>query len=168
MYLAVSGTCYWCMEAIFNALKGVSNVEQGFLVTEDRKHVEAVLFRINEEEISLEDVIRVHLDSHACTSNHSFRESYPSAIYPTNTGHTAQCTEALENAASDYAKPVVTKVSPMVAFYPTPARQQNYFWRNPAKPFCRRVIAPKMEVLKELYPQLLSQNAFDYLSGETA
>ncbi|WP_325893497.1 peptide-methionine (S)-S-oxide reductase [Grimontia sp. NTOU-MAR1] len=168
MYLAVSGTCYWCMEAIFNALKGVSDVEQGFLVTEDSKHVEAVLFRFDEEVISLDEVIRVHLDSHACTSNHSFRESYPSAIYPTNAAHMEKCSKALASAASDYVNPLVTKVVPMVAFYPTPARQQNYFWRNPSKPFCRRVIAPKMEVLKELYPQLLSRDAFTYLSGETS
>ncbi|WP_028022930.1 peptide-methionine (S)-S-oxide reductase [Enterovibrio calviensis] len=168
MYLAVSGTCYWCMEAIFCALRGVSEVEQGFLVTEDRRHVEAVLFRIDESEISLEDTIRVHLDSHACTSNHSFRDTYPSFVFPINSAHLQRCKTALDHVAEEYIKPVVTKVAPMVAFYPTPARQQNYYWRNPSKPFCQRVIAPKMQVLKELYPTLLSQSAFAFLSDKTA
>lgn len=168
MYLAVSGTCYWCMEAVFCAVKGISDVEQGFLVMEGRRHAEAVWFRINEAEISLEDVIRVHLESHACTSNHSFREMYPSAIYPTNMAHFEQCANALEQVATGYEKPVVTRVELMGAFYPTPAHQQNYFWQNPHKPFCRRVITPRLDMLKRRHPQLLSQDAFAYLAGETA
>ncbi len=163
MYLAVSGTCYWCMEAVFNALNGVSNVEQGFVKSQDGKYVEAAFFAFDEKTISLEDIARVHLSTHSCTSNHSAREKYPSAMYPLVNHQHGAVTNAIALAARDYDAPVITTAKPFVAFYPNPSAMQNYFWRQPDKPFCGAKILPKLKTLAITFPRLIKPSAVHHL-----
>ncbi|MFS1873544.1 peptide methionine sulfoxide reductase [Enterovibrio norvegicus] len=163
MYIAVSGTCYWCMEAVFNALNGVSNVEQGFVKSHDGKYVEAAFFAFDEKTISLEDIARVHLSTHSCTSNHSARERYPSAMYPLSSDQHAAVMSAIALAARDYDAPVITTAKPFVAFYPNPSAVQNYFWRQPTKPFCGSKILPKLKALAVTFPRLIKPSAVRYL-----
>ncbi|MDD1781396.1 peptide-methionine (S)-S-oxide reductase [Enterovibrio sp. ZSDZ35] len=165
MYIAVSGTCYWCMEAVFRALKGVSRVEQGFVKSRGNKDSEAVFCFVDVCSISLKDVVSVHLATHACTANHSSRKKYPSAIYPVSANDTKLVTAALEDSAKAFDLPVVTEVRPFVAFYPTKRAQQNYFWRQTEKPFCQGTILPKLQALALSHPHLLTASAMTFLQG---
>ncbi|MEZ8141830.1 peptide methionine sulfoxide reductase [Enterovibrio norvegicus FF-33] len=163
MYLAVSGTCYWCMEAVFSSLRGVSNVEQGFVASKQGKYVEAAFFAFDEKTVSLEDIARVHLSTHSCTSNHSAREKYPSAMYAIDKQQHAAVANAIAIAASDFDAPVMTSAKPFVAFYPNPSAVQNYFWRQPDKPFCDSKILPKLKTLAITFPRLVKPSAVQYL-----
>ncbi|WP_407332528.1 peptide-methionine (S)-S-oxide reductase [Enterovibrio sp. 27052020O] len=165
MYLAVSGTCYWCMEAVFSSLRGVSDVEQGFVKSKDGRYVEAAVFRIDESITRLEDIVSVHLATHSSTANHSARKKYPSAIYPMESNRLGQCDFAIGLAAKAYSEAVITQAKPFVAFYPNPNTQQHYFWRQPDKPFCQNTILPKLKALAVRFPTLIKPKAVQYLSA---
>ncbi|PKF49494.1 peptide-methionine (S)-S-oxide reductase [Enterovibrio nigricans] len=165
MYIAVSGTCYWCMEAVLRSLKGISRVEQGFVKTNVGPDCEAVLCFVDLSSITLKDVVSAHLATHACTANHSSRQKYPSAIYPVSANDTKLVTAALEAGAKAFDLPVVTEVRPFAAFYPTKRAQQNYFWRQTEKPFCQGTILPKLQALALSHPHLLTTNAMAFLQG---
>ena len=76
--IALGGGCHWCTEAVFQSLKGVEKVEQGFVapLQDLNSYSEAVIVHYNADLISLKDLIEVHLDTHKSTSNHSFRKKY--------------------------------------------------------------------------------------------
>ncbi|KXF79909.1 peptide-methionine (S)-S-oxide reductase [Enterovibrio coralii] len=165
MYIAVSGTCYWCMEAVFRSLNGVSRVEQGFVKSSSGQHCEAVFCFVDVSSLSLKDFVGVHLATHASTSNHSGRAKYPSAIYPVSPNDEALVTAALRKCEKAFDEPVITEIRPFVAFYPTKNTQQDYFWRQPEKPFCQRTIFPKLQALALSHPHLLSVTASEFIQG---
>ena len=85
--IGLGGGCHWCTEAVYASLKGVVSVEQGWISSDYPNHdlSEAILIKFDEQLISLQDVIEIHLYTHSSTSNHSMREKYRSAIYVKNT-----------------------------------------------------------------------------------
>ena len=76
--IAFGGGCHWCTEAVYNSIKGILSVEQGFVASEgeDSSFSEAVIVRYDPINISLEDLILIHLHTHKSTSNHSMRKKY--------------------------------------------------------------------------------------------
>lgn len=166
MYLAVSGTCYWCMEATFRSVRGVYNVEQGFVKSTQGNYAEAALMRVDENEITLEEVICIHLASHASTANHSARGKYPSAVYPMDSSQLGRCQDAIAATALTTGEAVVTQALPFAAFYPNPNSQQDYFWRQPEKPFCQRTILPKLNKLAVTFPRQIKPEAAQFLCEE--
>ncbi|RKN29908.1 peptide methionine sulfoxide reductase, partial [Aquimarina sp. AD1] len=81
--IGLGGGCHWCTEAVFQSLKGITSVEQGYIKStgNNNSFSEAVIIVFSPEIISLKDLIEIHLLTHKSTSNHSFREKYRSAIY---------------------------------------------------------------------------------------
>ena len=81
--IAFGGGCHWCTEAVFQSLKGVEKVEQGFITSYDQNNTfsEAVIVDFNTEKIDLKTLVEIHLHTHKSTSNHSMRKKYRSAIY---------------------------------------------------------------------------------------
>ena len=81
--IAFGGGCHWCTEAVFQQLKGVIRVEQGFVasVNEYQSFSEAVIVHFNPSIIPLKILVEIHLYTHKSTSNHSMRSKYRSAIY---------------------------------------------------------------------------------------
>lgn len=81
--VALGGGCHWCTEAVFQSLKGVKKVEQGYAcsINENSWFSEAIIVHFNEAEIDLSVLIEIHLHTHKSTSNHSMRYKYRSAVY---------------------------------------------------------------------------------------
>ena len=81
--IGFGGGCHWCTEAVFQSLKGVAKVEQGWIASFDEydSFSEAVIVYYNETVISLETLIDVHLYTHRSNSDHSMRKKYRSAVY---------------------------------------------------------------------------------------
>ena len=81
--IALGGGCHWCTEAVFQSLKGVVSVEQGYIASlvKHSAFSEGVIVHFNANIISLKTLIEIHLYTHKSTSNHSMREKYRSAIY---------------------------------------------------------------------------------------
>lgn len=155
--IGFGGGCHWCTEAVFQALKGVIKVKQGWIASEggNENFSEAVLVHFNSEEITIESLIKVHLHTHKCTSNHSMRKKYRSAVYTFSDEQLIQSKILIAGFQNDFENKIITKVLPFIAFKPSSSEFQNYYIKNPSKPFCKRYINPKLKfIMSELIPKL--------------
>ncbi len=147
--IGFGGGCHWCTEAVFSFLKGVNKVEQGWISSNppDESFSEAVVVHFNEEVISINDLVSIHLHTHQCTSDHSMRAKYRSAIYYFDEHQKSLIPKILKQQQSDFEDAIVTKSLPFKAFRPSPPRYQNYYQKDPEKPFCQTYIKPKLSKL---------------------
>tara|TARA_R110000764_G_scaffold33389_2_gene74913 strand:+ start:3292 stop:3801 length:510 start_codon:yes stop_codon:yes gene_type:complete len=147
--IAFGGGCHWCTEAVYKSLKGIISVEQGFVASdgEESSFSEAVIVSYEPSDISLEDLILIHLYTHKSTSDHSMRNKYRSAIYTFGPLDVERSTLALQKFQENFKKPLVTKVLPFREFKVSDKAFQNYYYENPYKPFCKTHIAPKIKLL---------------------
>ena len=147
--IAFGGGCHWCTEAVFQSLKGVSNVEQGFIASNDENSSfsEAVILHYDADIISLQVLIEIHLRTHKSTSAHSMREKYRSAIYYFSEVQKVEAETLLQTFQSEYGNGIITKVYPFSEFKASREAIQNYYQKNPEKPFCERFINPKLRLL---------------------
>tara|TARA_R110002033_G_scaffold14277_4_gene41906 strand:+ start:1929 stop:2438 length:510 start_codon:yes stop_codon:yes gene_type:complete len=147
--IAFGGGCHWCTEAVYKSLKGIISVEQGFVASdgEESSFSEAVIVSYEPSDISLEDLILIHLYTHKSTSDHSMRNKYRSAIYTFGPLDVERSTLALQKFQKNFKKPLVTKVLPFREFKVSDKAFQNYYYKNPYKPFCKTHIAPKIKLL---------------------
>jgi peptide-methionine (S)-S-oxide reductase len=154
------GGCHWCTEGVFEAVRGVSRVEQGFIAAQppDDAFSEAVRVTFDPRVAALEDLIAIHLATHSSASNHALRGKYRSAVYVVDPAQADRANAVLEAARRTLARPPVTRVLPLEAFRPSPERFQHYARRNAGKPFCRTYIDPKLNVLREEFPRLAADS----------
>jgi len=147
--IGLGGGCHWCTEAVFQSLRGVEKVAQGFVAStgEHANFSEAILVHFNTELVSLPTLIEIHLHTHKSTSNHSMRAKYRSAIYTfTETQHDSAVFH-LEGFQKDFDQGLVTKILPFSEFKTSRDALQNYYGKNPKKPFCETYINPKLKLL---------------------
>lgn len=144
--VGLGGSCHWCTEAIFVSLSGVQKVEQGWLSSygEDDWFSEGVIVYFNHDKIEISDLIEIHLHTHSCTSDHSMRHKYRSAIYTYSEKQSLDANIAIKTFQSDFDKKVITKILPFNAFQLSREGIQNYYYSNPEKPFCQTMINPKL------------------------
>lgn len=143
---------------MFQALRGVSKVEQGFL-SSDPPHdnfSEGVIVHFSPEEITLALLIDVHLCTHASTSNHKLRGKYRSAVYVSGEGQAADAREVLEALQPKFPEPVVTQILQLVAFKPSDESFRDYYQKNAEGPFCSAYIDPKLKLIQARFGSHLS------------
>lgn len=147
--IALGGGCHWCTEAVFQSLRGVDSVAQGWVASTgaEASFSEAVVIHFDAEEIPLEVLLLVHLHTHASTSQHSMRGKYRSAVYSFSDDQHQRLEEILRRLCKNFKKPLVTKVYPFRVFKPSREAIQNYYYKNPEKPFCKAYIDPKLKLL---------------------
>ena len=155
--IAFGGGCHWCTEAVFQSLKGVEKVEQGFVASneENSSFSEAVIVHFIAGEISINILIEVHLLTHKSTSNHSMREKYRSAIYTFSEAQKEETLDLLNNFQPQFDHKLITQVLDFSAFKASIEAFQNYYLKNPEKPFCKQFIHPKLELLSKKYSKVL-------------
>jgi peptide-methionine (S)-S-oxide reductase len=152
--IALGGGCHWCTEAVFQSLKGVIKVEQGFVASEDENgsFSEAVIVHFNPKEITLKTLIEVHLYTHKSTSNHIMRIKYRSAIYTFSKEQNILVGEIMKEFQSQFDSQLITRVLPFKKFKSSSEQFHNYFYKNPklklilAK-FSKQVRKEKMSVI---------------------
>jgi len=155
--LGFGGGCHWCTETVFSALAHVAVVKQGFIraVPPNNSYSEAVEVTFDPARISLDALVRVHVATHASTSNHSMRGKYRSAIYALDDATQAAAKAALANAEMETGARFVTSVLRHQGFKPSDAQFQNYYASDPSRPFCRTYVDPKLAKLKRDFVDLL-------------
>ena len=156
--IAFGGGCHWCTEAIFQQLRGVSQVEQGWVSATHPNATtpsEAVIVHFDPHDISLDTLIEIHLFTHNATSNHTFREKYRSAVYTFSESQKKEAQDILKEKQKLFEKPLVTKVYPFGKFRLNDEQYLNYYKSNPEKPFCQVRIEPKLKVLLERYGEFM-------------
>ncbi len=151
--IALGGGCHWCTEAVFQSLIGVSKVEQGFVASTDENtsFSEAVIVHFSTGYIALQTLIEIHLHTHKSTSAHSMRAKYRSAIYYFSDEQKTEAETLLNTFQIEFKNKLITKVYPFSEFKASREAIQNYYLKNPEKPFCERFINPKLKLLRDTF-----------------
>lgn len=144
--IGFGGGCHWCTEAVFQSLKGVTSVSQGFIASLAPRdsYSEAVVVEFEAALIPLDILLAVHLRTHASTSPHTMRGKYRSAVYTYSAGQTKVVQDLINTEAANFAAPLVTLILPQITFKPSDARFQNYYETDANRPFCTTYIDPKL------------------------
>jgi len=144
------GGCHWCTEGVFQILRGVSEVHQGFLqsTAPDDSWAEGVVVRFDPEIISLDILIEVHLRTHSANSGYTPNGRYRSAVYVGDADQRHRTDTAITRLAKDVDTAARTKVLLLVGFRSSEERYRNYYRTDPTRPFCRRYIDPKLVAIR--------------------
>lgn len=153
LQIGLGGGCHWCTEAVFQSLRGVTSVEQGYISSTGKNNSfsEAVIVSYNPLTIELKDLIEIHLHTHKSTSAHSFREKYRSAVYYFDNSQKPIIKSYLNELNRDFENELITQVLKFHAFKASRTELINYYLNNPEKPFCKRYIHPKLDLLRKKY-----------------
>lgn len=144
------GGCHWCTEGVFQALRGVSQVDQGFVQSDAPAETwaEGVIVTFDPSIIPLATLAEVHLRTHSATRARSPRGKYRSAIYIFEDGQRDETQSAIDRFADETGKAVHTLVLPFRGFRASDGRYKNYYRTDPSRPFCRRYIDPKLDYIR--------------------
>lgn len=161
--IGMGGGCHWCTEAVFEALKGVHRVEQGFVSStgKDDALSEAVIVYFDPTIIPLKILIEIHLYTHKSTSNHSMRSKYRSALYSFSNEQQEKAEGFLIELQPEFQEKLVTKVYSFKNFEPSPEPFQNYYSSNPERPFCQTYITPKLKLLLRQFNKYVKETETD-------
>ncbi len=153
--LGFGGGCHWCTEAVFNALIGVSKVEQGFIssIAPADALSEAVQLSFDPNKIPLAVLIEIHLRTHSSTSNHVLRAKYRSAIYTTSDELSIEAAKIIKVLQPEFCQPLVTQVLPLLKFQLSPEHYQQYYQKNSLGAFCQRYVDPKLALIRERFAE---------------
>lgn len=158
----LGGGCFWCLEAVFEQLKGVERVQSGYaggtvpnptyqqVCTGRTGYAEVVQITFNPAVISFQDLLDVFFTIHNPTTlnrqGNDVGPQYRSIIlyHTPEQRAAAEQTIAALTAQKLWDRPILTEVQPSTAFYPAEEYHNEYFRRNPTQPYCQIVIAPKV------------------------
>lgn len=153
--IGLGGGCHWCTEAVFQSLNGVFKVEQGFIASKGAyaSFSEAVIVHFLEDRIPLRDIITIHLHTHSSTYQHSMRNKYGSAVYVFSDAEVSTVSLVLESLQRDFDEKLITQVHLLRTFKSSDSQFHDYYFTDPERPFCKRHIHPKLQVLKAKFPK---------------
>lgn len=151
--IGFGGGCHWCTEGVFQALRGVGQVEQGFLQSEAPADTwaEGVIVTFDPSVIDLRTLSEVHLRTHSATRAGSPQSKYRSAIYVFEECQRHEAAQAIARLAEESTETVHTMVLSFAGFKASDARYQNYYRTDPSRPFCQRYIDPKLAYIRQHY-----------------
>ena len=167
--------CFWCVEAVFDQLKGVNDVVSGYsgghkdkptyreVCSETTGHAEAVQIKFDADEISFADILRVFFTVHDPTQlnrqGNDVGESYRSAIFYHSPEQEKTAHEVIQEVADEglYSGKIVTEVTAFTNFYPAEDYHQEYFANNPFQGYCMAIVAPKVRKFRQKYTDRLKK-----------
>ena len=171
--ITLGGGCFWCLDAVFRRLRGVSAVVSGYaggrvahptyeaVCDGNTGHAEVVQVSFDPQIISLRSILDVFFTTHDPTTLNrqgaDIGTQYRSVVFY----HTPEQKAAAEAAIADFAargvyhSPIVTEVSPLPAFYPAEDYHQGYYEQNAWQPYCSIVVAPKVAKLRAHFMEKL-------------
>jgi peptide-methionine (S)-S-oxide reductase len=169
----LAGGCFWCLEAVFDDVKGVESVESGYMggktanptyeqvCSGETGHAEVVRVTYDPKVVSFKEILEVFFVIHDPTTlnkqGNDVGTQYRSAIFY----HSAEQKSVAEqviadlNAARIYDDPIVTEVSAASRFHIAENYHQQYFRRNPAQPYCAYVVRPKVTKFRKRFLEKL-------------
>ncbi|MFT4928328.1 MAG: peptide-methionine (S)-S-oxide reductase [Phenylobacterium sp.] len=156
--IGLGGGCHWCTEGIFQSLKGVLSVQQGWIASSQQhsEFSEAIIVEYDAGQIPLAVLIEIHLHTHSSTSSHSMRNKYRSAVYHYDEKTATQVSGILTTLQADFERQIITQCLPLLEFKINDEHYLNYFYNKPQQPFCKTYIHPKLAKLKQQYGEYLN------------
>jgi peptide-methionine (S)-S-oxide reductase len=171
----LGGGCFWCLDPIFDELRGVEEVLVGYagghvdnpsyklVCTGTSGHAEVVQINFDPEVISYKELLQIFFSVHdPTTSNRQGADIGPQyrsiILYHDNT-QKATAEQVIQEIEAEgiWSAPIVTEVVPFSEFYIAEDYHQRYFEKNPGQGYCRVVIAPKVAKFRKLYQEKLAQ-----------
>jgi len=158
----LAGGCFWCIETVFNRLRGVESAVSGYMgghtanptykdiCNGDTGHAEVVQVRFDPAEISYRELLKIFFTLHDPTQlnrqGNDVGTQYRSAIFWHTPEQKAEAEAVIAEltSAKQFAVPIVTEVTAATTFYPAEDYHQGYFEQNPHQPYCQFVVGPKV------------------------
>ena len=172
----LAGGCFWCLEAVFDQLRGVKSVESGYMggktqnptyediCTGSTGHAEVVRVTFDPEELSYPDLLSVFFTIHDPTTlnrqGNDVGTQYRSAIFFHTPEQEREAREVVEKLTRDklFGRPIVTQVVPAAAFYQAEDEHQEYYERVGGRnPYCSAVIDPKVAKFRKHFVERLKR-----------
>ena len=168
----LAGGCFWCLEAVYQRVKGVSSVVSGYtggnrpnpsyqqVCTGLTGHAEAVQISFDPVVISYTDLLNIFFTIHDPTTpdrqGADVGTQYRSAIFYHTPDQQVQAQAVIAdlNARQIWPAPIVTELLPLGPFYPAEDYHQNYFATHPDQIYCKFIIAPKVAKFRKEYSHL--------------
>jgi len=169
----LAGGCFWCLEAVYDELKGVVDVVSGYsggpvanpsyeaVCTGETGHAETVQVTFDPQQVSFRELLEVFFTIHDPTSLNrqgaDVGTQYRSAIFYHSPEQKATAEQVIHDMEANqvWGKPIVTQLVPYTVFYPAEAYHQEYFKRNPYQGYCMAIIAPKVSKFRHKYMEKL-------------
>jgi len=170
------GGCFWCIEAVFQELRGVVKVESGFSQGHVKNpsykevcagitgHNEVIKVHFNSNEVSFVEILEVFFTVHDPTTlnrqGNDVGTQYRSGIYYHNLEQQQLAIELIEklNQSGAYNSKIVTEVEKAEEFYKAEDYHQNYFSENGSQPYCAMVVKPKVDRFKRVFANKVKGN----------
>jgi peptide-methionine (S)-S-oxide reductase len=171
----LGGGCFWCLEAVYDELKGVAHVESGYagghvanpsyreVCNGTTGHAEVVRVTFDPQVVSFEEILRVFFTIHDPTTlnrqGNDVGPQYRSAIFYHNQEQKATAEKVIReiSEAKLWPNPIVTEVTPLTNYYEAEDYHQEYFANNPYQPYCQVVVAPKVGKFRKQYMDKLKK-----------
>ncbi len=171
----LAGGCFWCLEAVYDQMKGVESVESGYMggqvpnpsyeaVCSGRTgHAEAVQITFDPKVVSFREIIEVFFAIHDPTTlnrqGNDVGTQYRSAIFYHSPDQKAVAEDVITAFTKDkvFDRPIVTEVVPATLFYIAEDYHQEYFARNPAQGYCVYVVNPKVAKFRKQFAEKLKK-----------
>lgn len=169
----LGGGCFWCLEAVYQQLRGVHSVVSGYagghvanpsyeaVCSETTGHAEVVQIQFDPAIVSYRAILEVFFVIHDPTTlnyqGHDVGARYRSVIFTHSDAQTAiaQAMVAELTAECVYARPIVTVIAPAPVFYSAEDYHHNYFQRHPAQGYCIAVVTPKLAKFRAKFTSLI-------------
>ena len=165
----MGGGCFWCTEAVFKELRGVSRVQSGYaggttanptyrdVCTGRTGHAEVVRVTYDPEQVSYADLLRVFFVTHDPTTRNrqgnDVGPQYRSIILTDGEEQAATARAVFDEITSEqiWSAPLTTEIVPLTTFYPAEPEHDDYFARNPYAGYCQVIIAPKVAKFRKQF-----------------
>ena len=171
----VAGGCFWCLEAVYDQMKGVIAVESGYMggridhptyeavCSGQTGHAEAVRITFDPTAVSYRELLEVLFIIHDPTTlnrqGHDVGTQYRSAIFYSTEEQYREAKKVIDelNAAKHWPNPIVTSLEPAGKFFIAEDYHQEYFANNPNQPYCAAVVAPKVAKFRQKFASRLKK-----------
>lgn len=173
----LAGGCFWCLEAVFDQLEGVTKVQSGYtggnvanptyqqVCSGSTGHAEAAQISYDPNVISYRDLLGIFFATHDPTTKdrqgNDVGSHYRSAIFYEGEEQRQAAEQVMAEVRSQalYSGELVTELVPLTTFYPAENYHDDYFLNNPRQPYCAAVIAPKVAKVRQQYFERLKRPA---------
>jgi peptide-methionine (S)-S-oxide reductase len=170
--IVLGGGCFWCTEAVFKEVRGVTDVESGYgngdaerpsyeqVCTGRTGHNEVVKLTYDPAQVSTRQLLEiffvVHDPTQANRQGNDVGTQYRSGIYYTTPQQKQVAEDLVREMSRDklFARPIVTEVLPMQNYWPAEEYHQDFFEKNPTQGYCLAVAAPKVAKFRKTFTEL--------------
>lgn len=165
------GGCFWCTEAVFIKVKGVTKVESGYaggfvknpsyreVCNGTTGHAEVIRIEFNPKEVNYEELLRVFFLTHDPTTlnrqGNDVGTQYRSVIFYSLEEQKIKAENFITELTNEkqFLNPIITEITAFTNFYKAEDYHQDYYSNNSSQPYCSIVIAPKLEKFRKLFPE---------------